>query len=325
MAHPAEARPLGSSGIEVAPVALGCWPIAGVTTLDVNDADSIATIQACFELGINHLDTAHVYGPQGESEQLIRRALGQRRDEMVIATKGGIHFEGEAMVNDARPATLRQECDESLRRLGTDRVELYYLHAADKTTPLEESAGAILDLVNSGKARAAGACNLPLQQLQAFHAVCPLSAVQLPYNMLQRGIEQRTIPWCREQGIAVVVYWVLMKGLLAGKLERDHRFDPQDSRLKYPMYQGEEWERNQDLLDKLRAIAEEMGLSVAQLVTAWTLSQPGITVALCGAKREWQIRESAAALRTELSAQQRAALAQALAERGPAKTNRNFE
>lgn len=318
-------RPLGHTGIEVSPVALGCWPIAGVTTLDTTDADSIATIQACWDLGINHLDTAYVYGPQGESEQLIRRALGDRRDEMVIATKCGIHFEGEAMVNDARPETIRKECDESLRRLGTDRVELYYLHSPDKKTPLEESAGAVRDLLHTGKARAAGACNMSLEQLQSFHAVCPLSAVQLPYNMLQRGIEQKTLPWCRERGIAVVVYWVLMKGLLAGKLGRDHQFDPQDSRLKYPMYQGEEWERNQDLLDKLRAIAEEMGLNVAQLVTAWTLSQPGITVALCGAKREWQIRESAAALRTELSAQQCTALAEALAERGPAETNRNFE
>src|SRR5690606_26616436 len=117
----------------------------------------------------------------------------------------------DKMVNDGRPETLRRECDESLRRLGTDRVELYYLHSPDKSVPIEESAGAIRELVESGKARSAGLCNASLEETQAFHAVCPLAAVQLPYNMLQRGIEQKTLPWCRENGVAAMVYWVLMK------------------------------------------------------------------------------------------------------------------
>ena len=125
-------RTFGTSGLAISPVALGCWPIAGVTTLDTNDADSIATIRACFDLGINHLDTAYVYGPNGESENLIRRAIEGRRDEMVIATKCGIHYEGGEMVTDGRPEQLRRECDESLRRLGTDRVELLYLHSPDE-------------------------------------------------------------------------------------------------------------------------------------------------------------------------------------------------
>lgn len=318
-------RPLGNSGFEIAPVALGCYPIAGVTTLDANEADSLATIRACFDLGINHLDTAYVYGPEGESETLIRRALEGRRDEMVIATKGGIHFEGGKMVNDARPEVIQRECAESLRRLGTDRVELYYLHSPDEVTPIEESAGAIRQLVEAGKVRSAGLCNASLEQIQAFHAVCPLAAVQLPYNMLQRGIEQETLPWCRENGVAVMVYWVLMKGLLAGKLPRDHQFDPADSRLKYPMYQGQEWERNQDLVDRLREIAASTGWNVAQLVTAWTLAQSGVTAALCGAKRPDQIRESAAALHVEITPTQLAEIDQALAERGEAVSNRNYK
>ncbi|WP_442481782.1 aldo/keto reductase [Aeoliella sp. SH292] len=325
MASPHELRPLGTTGFEIAPVALGCWPIAGVTTLDANEADSIATIEACFELGINHLDTAYVYGANGESETLIRQAIQGRRDELVIATKGGIHFEGDAMANDARPETLRRECEESLRRLGTDRVELYYLHSPDKTVPIEESAGAIRELVESGKVRSAGLCNASLEETQAFHAVCPLAAVQLPYNMLQRGIEQKTLPWCRENGVAAMVYWVLMKGLLAGKLPRDHQFDPADSRLKYPMYQGEEWQRNQDLLDRLREIAASADCGVADLVVAWTIAQPGITAALCGAKRPDQIRESARALDVRLTADQMGAIDQALVERGEAATNRQFE
>jgi aryl-alcohol dehydrogenase-like predicted oxidoreductase len=317
-------RPLGNSGLSVSPVALGCWPIAGVTSLDTTEANSIATIQACFDLGVNHLDTAFVYGPNGESENLIRRALGDRREEMVIATKCGIHYEGDAMVTDGRPERLRSECDESLRRLGTDRVELLYLHSPDERVPIEDSAGALRDLMAAGKTRAVGASNCTLEQFQVFHAVCPLAAVQLPYNMLQRDIEQRTIPWCRAQNIAVTVYWPLMKGLLAGKLGRDHQFDARDSRRNYPMYQGDEWHKNQDFLDRLRASAALTGHTVAQLVINWTINQPGITAALCGAKRPWQIEETAAAMRWTLTAEQRALIDAAIAARGPAAAKRVF-
>ncbi len=135
-----ERRPLGKSEYSVSPVALGCWPIAGITTLDTNDADSIATIQMCFDVGINHLDTAYVYGSNGESENLIRRAIAGRRDELVIATKCGIHYDGPEMVTDGRPERLRAECEESLQRLGTDRVELLYLHTPDEKVPVAESA-----------------------------------------------------------------------------------------------------------------------------------------------------------------------------------------
>src|SRR6476659_4667706 len=151
--HASQLRPLGDSGIEVSAVALGCWPIAGVTTLDTNDADSIATIRKCFDLGINHLDTAYIYGPNGESENLIRRALGDRRDEIVIATKCGIHYENGVMVTDNRPERLRSECDESLRRLGTDRVELLYLHAPDNTTPIDDVATELRRIMQAGKTR----------------------------------------------------------------------------------------------------------------------------------------------------------------------------
>jgi aryl-alcohol dehydrogenase-like predicted oxidoreductase len=127
--QPISHRALGDTSIRISPVALGCWPIAGMTSLGTSDADSIDTIWKCFDVGVNHLDTAFVYGPNGESENLIRRALGERRREMVIATKCGIHYEGDQMVTDGRPDALRRECDESLRRLGTDCVELLYLHA----------------------------------------------------------------------------------------------------------------------------------------------------------------------------------------------------
>lgn len=312
-----ELRPLGNTNIRVSPIALGCWPIAGMTSSGVTDENSIATIQACFDLGINHLDTAYMYGAQGESETLIARALGNQRDEMVIATKGGLHWDGSGnRVPGGRPERLRRECEESLRRLRTDRVELFYLHAPDPEVPIAESAGALKELMNEGKALAIGASNLNLDQLRAFAAVCPLTAYQPPYNMLQRQIEADTLPWCRRHGVSVLVYWPLMKGLLAGHLKRDDVLPESDNRRKYPMFQGDQWQKNQDLVDRLRAIAAEAGRSVAQVVLAWTISQPGITAALCGAKRPDQIRDNAGAAGWQLTEAQRTAIDQALADRG---------
>ncbi len=311
-----ELRPLGQTGIAISPIALGCWPIAGLTSPGANDADSRATIAACFELGINHLDTAYLYGRRGESERLIAEATVGRREQLVIATKGGLHWGEEGkQVHDARPATLARECEESLRRLRTDRVEFYYLHAPDPQVPVAESAGAIGRLIEQGKVRAAGVSNVSLEQLQAFAAECPLAAYQPPYNMLQREIEAHTLPWCRERQVAVLVYWPLLKGLLAGKLPRDHVFASTDSRLKYPMFHGQQWQQNQDLLDRLRTIAEAAGHSVAELVLNWTIHQPGITAALCGAKRPEQIREDAGGAGWRLTAEQLHQIDQALAER----------
>jgi aryl-alcohol dehydrogenase-like predicted oxidoreductase len=270
------------------------------------------------------LDTAYVYGPNGESEHLICRALAGRRDRMVIATKCGIHYEGGAMVTDGRPERLRSECEESLRRLGTDRVELLYLHSPDEKVPIGDSAGALCELTVAGKTRAVGASNCTLEQLRVFQSVCPITAVQLPYNMLQRDIEERTIPWCREQGIAVMVYWPLMKGLLAGRLSRDHTFHQRDSRRNYLMYQGDEWQKNQDFIDRLHEAAALSGHTVAQLVINWTIHQPGITTALCGAKRQWQIAETAGAMDWSLSDAQRALINTAMIARGQAAAKRQF-
>ncbi len=310
-------RTLAKTGIRLSEVALGCWPIAGLASPGTNDQDSLATIRACFELGINHLDTAYCYGLAGESEKLIGRALGGRRDEMVIATKGGLHWNRQGkMVHDASPAVLRRQCEESLRRLDTDRVELLYLHAPDENVPLAESAGALKQLLDQGKTRSVGVSNLSVSQLEQFAAECPIAACQPPYNMLQRQIEADTLPWCRNHGVAVLVYWPLMKGLLAGKLGRDHVFAESDTRRKYPMFQGREWLTNHDLIDKLRRIAQAAGHTVAELVVNWTIHQPGITAALCGAKRPEQIRETAAGSGWRLTDEQLRQIDRALAERG---------
>ncbi|MBQ17525.1 MAG: aldo/keto reductase [Planctomycetaceae bacterium] len=294
-------REIGSTGILVTPVAMGCWPISGVTTLDVTETDGLSTLDAALDAGINFFDTAYCYGYQGESERLLGRAFAGRRDEVVIATKGGIHWENRRQHKDARPETLRRQCEESLQRLGTDHIDLYFLHAPDPAVPVAESAGGLRDLLDAGKVRSVGVSNFSVAQMEEFQVVCPISASQPHFNMLQREIEVDHLPWCQEHGVAVTAYWVLLKGLLAGGLARDREFDPRDGRAKYPMFQGKEFQRNLDFVDSLRLLAVEEGLTVSQLVIAWTLARPGITVALCGGRRPQQVRESADAMRADVT------------------------
>jgi len=292
-----------------------------MTSLGVNERDSRATIDAAIDAGINFLDTAYIYGAAGESELLIGQAIKGRRDKLVIATKGGIHWDAQGeRIFDGTRATLHRECRESLERLQIDCIDLYYLHAPDPNLPITESAGAIAELKQHGLIRAAAVSNVTVTQLRDFQSVCPVAAVQPPYNMLQRQIEADLVPYCVEHNIALCIYWPLLKGLLAGKLSRHHVFQPGDGRAKYVMFQGEEWQRNQDLLHDLRAIARESNKTVAQLVVQWTLAQPGITSALCGAKRPDQILESAAALRDDFTNEEHAKINAALARRGPAIT-----
>lgn len=312
-----ELRRVGQTDILVTPVAMGCWPIAGITSLGVQEEASLATLAAAFDAGINFFDTAYCYGFAGESERMIARVLARHRQQIVIATKGGIHYAQGKQVRDASPATLRRECEESLHRLKTDYIDLLYLHAPDPQVPVAESAEALRQILDSGKARSIGASNLTLQQLQEFAQVCPLAAFQPHYNMLQREIELEQLPWCLENQVSVICYWPLMKGLLAGHLPRDHVFEARDGRQKYPMFHGDEWQKTQDFLDVLRPIAAEAGKTVAQLVINWTIQQPGITAALCGAKRPEQILDNAGGMNWRLSPEQLARVNAAIAARGP--------
>ncbi|MEZ6072033.1 MAG: aldo/keto reductase [Pirellulales bacterium] len=234
----------------------------------------------------------------------------------MLATKGGLHWREGKMVHDARPETLRRQCEESLSRLGTDRVDLLYLHAPDDNVPIADSAGELKRLLDEGKTRAVGVSNVSLEQIATFADACPIAAFQPPYNMLMREIETDTLPWCRDRDIAVMPYWPLMKGLLAGHLGRDFVLRAGDGRAKYPMFHGDEWSRNMDLVDDLRAIADEAGQTVAALVIAWTLAQPGITAVLCGAKRAAQVHENAAGGEWQLDDRQLAAVERVLRLRG---------
>lgn len=311
-----EYRQIGSTNIQVTPVAMGCWPIVGITSVDVSESASLKTLEAALYSGVNFFDTAYCYCYEGESERMIARSLGHRRDDIVIATKGGIHWKNKVQQKDGRPATIKRECEESLTRLNTDRVELYYHHAPDPDVPVAETAVAFRELLSEGKVLSVGVSNYSVEQMIEFSEVCPLSAFQPHFNMLQREIEDTELPWCQKQNVSVMVYWPLMKGLLAGKLPRDHEFDAKDGRRKYPMFQGEEWKKNQDFIDFLRTVAEEAGRSVADVVVNWTIHRPGIAVALCGAKRPEQIQETAASMNWKLSDEHIQAINQAIVDRG---------
>jgi len=333
-------RRLGSSPVAVGPLGLGCWPLAGMTRDGITHEAAVATVRAAIEAGITHLDTAYCYGERGESERAIRAALGlagggspsggsTRRDTVVIAGKCGIHWEPDAaktpprrQVVDGRPERLRLEVEESLRRLGTDRLDLLYLHAPDPAIPIEESAGELRRLLEEGKARAIGLSNAPVPLLERFAAECPLSACQMHFNMLQREIEREMLPWCRAHDVAMVVYWPLMKGLLAGRMRRGQVFPPTDSRHKYPVFNGDEFARNLDFVDALRPIAFRLDVDLPDLVLAWTAEQPGITSVLFGATSPEQVEENARALACELDDAARAEIAAAIAARGPVPCRR---
>ncbi|MFM8494900.1 MAG: aldo/keto reductase [Planctomycetia bacterium] len=322
-------RPLGRSSVTVGPLGLGCWPLAGMTRAGVTAAAAEATVAAAIDAGITHLDTAYCYGERGESERAIAAAIRGRRDRAVIAGKCGIHWEPapaatppRRQVVDGRPERIRAEVEESLRRLETDHLDLLYLHAPDPQVPIADSAGELSRLLAAGKARAIGASNVSVAQLEAFAAACPLSACQMHFNMLQREIEREILPWCQAHGVSMVVYWPLMKGLLTGTMQRGQVFPATDSRHKYPMFNGAEFERNLDFVDALRPIAARLRCSLPDLVLAWTAEQPGITSVLFGATSPEQVAINARALAVDLDDAARRDIAAATAARGPVANRR---
>ncbi len=309
-------RTIGKTEIAVTPVAMGCWPISGISSLNVTVEHSRRTIQSAVDAGINFFDLAYSYGYEGECECLAGEVLQPLREQVVIASKGGVAWQGRKRLFDAQPEVIRAQCTESLQRLRTDLIDLYYLHSPDVNVPVAETAGAFAELLDEGKIRAVGVSNATVDQLREFELVCEVAAVQPHFNMLQREIEEDLVPYCRERNISVVVYWPLMKGLLAGGMTRDHQFAPGDGRARYPMFQGEEWQRNHDFLDQLRPIADEVGCTLAQVVINWTIHRTGITAALCGARRPEQIEDTAASMNWKLTEDQTERINVAIAARG---------
>jgi aryl-alcohol dehydrogenase-like predicted oxidoreductase len=292
-------RRLGQSDLEISTVALGCWPMAGITSGPMSDETAVAVIHAALDAGINHLDTAYVYGRSGESERRIAQALRGRRDAVVLGTKVGVYWGDDGNTRrTGRPDVLRRHFEASLRRLEVDHVDLLYLHAAATDTPIAETAGLFRQLQVEGKARVIGVSNLSLAQLEAFHSECRFEACQMRYSFLERGIEaDDVLPWCCQHQVGVVAYEPLAKGLLTGKFARETVFDPDDWRSRSPLVAPERWPMTLEKIEHLRPIADRLNSSLAQVAVGWAISQPGVTAALCGAKRPGQIRETAQAMR----------------------------
>ena len=303
-------REYGSSGLKVSALAFGGWPIAGVRWSNVNERDSLASIRQALDVGINFIDTAYMYGEKGESEILVGKAIAGRRDEAIIATKGGVHLQDGRMFRDSSPERIRRQFEESLQRLGTDVIDLYQIHAPDENTPLEQTAEVMVSLLNEGKIRAIGVSNYDVEQMRAFSQVAPLHSLQPRYSMIDRHIEVEIVPYCLQQNIGICVYCPLERGLLTDRIRSGREYPPHDERRHHAAFRGEAFRRTKAINEALRRIARECEVSLAQLVLNWTVHQPGITVAIVGATRPHQVLENARAINFELSDNQMKRIAQ---------------
>jgi aryl-alcohol dehydrogenase-like predicted oxidoreductase len=295
-----ESRTLGQ-GLEVSEQGLGCMGMSawyGAT----DEAESIATIRRALELGIFFLDTADIYGAQpGENETLVGTAIADRRDDVVLATKFGNVFEdGKRSVN-GRPEYVHTAIDRSLARLGVDHVDLYYQHRVDKTVPIEETVGAMKELVDAGKVRHIGLSEASPDTIRRAHAVHPVTALQSEYSLWAREPEDNEVfDTVRELGIGFVAYSPLGRGFLTGAFKSPEDFDDGDFRKYQPRFQGENFARNLDLVERVQEIAAEKGCTPAQLALAWVLSQGDDVVPIPGTKRRTYLEDNAGASEVEL-------------------------
>jgi aryl-alcohol dehydrogenase-like predicted oxidoreductase len=275
------------------------------------------TVAAAIDHGITHLDTAYCYGENGESERAIAQAIKGRRSGISIASKCGIHWQaGKRQAINGQPNRLIQEVKESLLRLQVDHLDLLYLHTPDPNTPLQESAGALRQLLDEGVIQSAGLSNGNTEDCKLFAEICPLTACQRHFNMLQQEIRSELLPYCRSKEIAMVAYWPLMKGLLTGRMKRNQVFPKTDSRHKYPMFSGDEYQKNLTFVETIQAIATQLDVSLSSLVLAWTMGQDGITTVLFGATSAKQVTANAKALYCQLDHDTNLAINQAVQQRG---------
>jgi aryl-alcohol dehydrogenase-like predicted oxidoreductase len=287
-------------GLEVSEQGLGCMGMSawyGQTDED----ESVKTIHRAIELGVTFLDTADIYGGNGENEKLVGKAIAGRRDEVVLATKFGNVLDSTPRRIDGRPEYVREAIDASLRRLGVDHVDLYYQHRVDADTPIEETVGAMAELVAAGKVKHLGLSEASPETIRRAHAVHPITALQSEYSLWSRDPEQGALDTTRELGIGFVAYSPLGRGFLAGRFSGPDDLDDGDFRKGHPRFSGENLERNQQLAERVREIAEEKGVTPAQLALAWVLSRGDDVVPIPGTKRRTYLEQNAAASDVELT------------------------
>ena len=295
-------RKLGRNGPMVSVMGLGCMGMSDFYG-HRDDQESIATIHRALDLGVNLLDTADVYGPF-TNEELVGRAIRGRRDQVFLATKFGIVRGADPNVRgvNGRPEYVRAACEASLRRLGVDVIDLYYQHRVDLDTPIEDTVGAMVDLVREGKVRFLGLSEAGPKTIRRAHAAHPITALQTEYSLWSRDPEDEVLPTCRELGIGFVAYSPLGRGFLTGQIKRFEDLAADDYRRRSPRFQGDNFQRNIELVRRIEAIAAEKRCRPSQLALAWVLAQGEDIVPIFGTKRRAYLEENLAALNVELTA-----------------------
>ncbi len=306
-----EIRELGRSGLSVSAIGLGCMGMTGFYG-PADEQEALATLDRALELGVNFFDTADVYGPFA-NEELIGKWMQGKRDRVILATKFGNEVlpDGKTRINGT-PEYVRKACEASLKRLGTDHIDLYYQHRIDLNVPVEETVRAMADLVKEGKVRYLGLSEPSAKSIRRAHAVHPIAAVQNEYSLFTRDPEGEILDTMRELGIGLVPFAPLGRGFLTGDLKGIDQLSPRDARHSFPRFQGENFEKNVALVQRVVEVAKEIGRTPAQVALAWVLAQGNDIVPIPGAKRRNHLEQNVAAVDIKLTKDQMARLEQAV-------------
>ncbi len=298
---------LPNSGIKVSSIAFGAWAIGGWMWGGTDEHDALDALETSIDLGMTTIDTAPIYG-FGKSEELVGKVIEGKRDNVQLLTKYGLHWNTKKGVyyfnsEDAKGNSVDihrfasgeaviKECEDSLRRLRTDFIDLYQIHWHDKSTPIEETMEAISKLKEQGKIRAAGVCNYSAEQMKEANKTVEIVTNQVPYSMVNRDIEEDVVPYCVNSGKGILPYSPLQRGILTGKIKSDYKFNKGDHRPSTPYYKEPNLSRINDFLSDIKPIANDYGLTLAQLVIQWTINQPAMISTLVGARNSQQVREN---------------------------------